>query len=93
VLVVVSPDGFVEVFASAGVRVHIAERLATDAADEVLAERYLDARLPTWARELFLPGDLVAMRMVRALTASEEIQRRRELALVRGCSTEDARHA
>jgi len=92
VLVVVSADGFVEAYSTPGCRVHIAQRLAVDSPEELLGESYLEGTLPAWAREIFLAWDLVAVRMPRALTAREEIERQAELSIVRECLRKDARH-
>jgi hypothetical protein len=92
VLVVLSADGFCEVYATPGVRVHVAERLAAHPADEVTAEQYLESQLPAWARELHIPRGLAAARMPRCRTAGQEIERRMELSLARECLRKDARH-
>jgi len=80
VLVTVAADGFVEVFASPGVRVHLAERLSVEPGDEIFAEAYLEAGLPLWAREIFQPMDLVATLAPRPATPAEELDRQTELA-------------
>lgn len=92
VLVVVSPDGFLECYATPGVRVAIAERLRVADADEQLADEYLDSQLPAWAKEVFAPIDLVASRMPRPRTAEEEIERRTAVELVTEAVRRDARN-
>ncbi len=84
VLVVQGTDGFLEVFASPGVRVHVAERLDVQPGDEILAESYLEAGLPAWARELYCPRDLVATLFPRPATPAEELDKVTELAALRG---------
>ena len=83
VLVVLSSDGFAEVFASPGVRIHVAERLNAAPGNEDLADEYLDLTLPTWARGTYWPRNLVATHTIRGLTIMEEAERLTDLALVR----------
>ena len=52
-------------------RVHIAQRLAV-AAEEILAERYLESQLPEWAKEIYVPVDLADTRTVRLRTAEQK---------------------
>jgi len=83
VLVVVSPDGFLEVFASPGVKVHVVERLAVGPQSESAADGLLELTLPTWARGIYWPRNLVATHAIRGLTVMEEAERLTDLALVR----------
>lgn len=84
VLVVLSPDNFCEVFASPGVKVAIAERLDVHPADEALAEQYLEAGLPAWARDIFRPMDLVATLAPRPATPSDALDTLTERAALSG---------
>lgn len=84
VLVTVAPDGFVECYASPGVRVAVVERLAVEPADEALAEQYLETTLPAWARDIYQPVDLVATLAPRPATPAEELDKVTELAVLRG---------
>ena len=84
VLVSVAPDGFVECYASPGVRVAVVERLAVEPADEALAEQYLETTLPAWARDIYQPVDLVATLAPRPATPSDELDKVTELAVLRG---------
>jgi len=73
----------VEVYTSRAMRVHVAERLVVDPEDELLAERYLESRLPQWARDLFLPENLADIKTVRLRSAEAELYRRLSAGLVR----------
>lgn len=83
VLVVASPDGFLEVFADRGVRVHIAQRLDVDQPDEATADEYLSANLPTAFAEVYRADRLVATATVRPLTVEQELDRLANLDLLR----------
>lgn len=83
VLVVVSSDGHFEVYTSRPMRVHVAQRLDSDSVDELVADEYLDATLPAWARDIYLPWHLATCYTVRPRTAHEELGRRLGLDLVR----------
>jgi len=56
VLVLVSPDGDIEVYGRPNCRVLIAERLQVEPGNEGLADEYLTLTLPPWARHLYFAG-------------------------------------
>ena len=56
VLVLVSPDGQVEVYGRPNCRVLIAERLQVTPESEVLADDFLLESLPPWAKHLYFAG-------------------------------------
>ena len=84
VLVVLHPDGFVEVFGDHEVRVHTVDALAVHAEEEALADLYLNESLPTWARQLHWPGKLRACGQCKQISAEDELRRRHDLHMVRG---------
>lgn len=71
VLLVLSPDGYLELFADSNVDVRV-ERLpvAQARAAEVMGEDYLEATLPRRYRELYWPGKRRATAIVRPLRPS-----------------------
>ena len=71
---VLSSDGFVEVFGGREVDCHVAQRLAVDSIEaERMAEEFLDGTLPKRFRELFLPG------MLRRPGLSSGLRRKRRI--------------
>jgi hypothetical protein len=83
VLIVAGQDGHIEVFTSRPMRVHVAQRLDPDSVNELVGDDYLDATLPRWAQEIYLPWNLVTCYTVRPRTAHEELDRRLAVDLVR----------
>jgi len=56
VLVLVSPDGDIEVFGRPNARVLIVERLQVEPGNETLADEFLMETLPPWAKALYFAG-------------------------------------
>lgn len=83
VLVIASPDGFVEAYAAPGVRVHIAQRLSVERPEEALADDYLSVTIPAVFREIYRADRLVGCLAVCPLTAEQELRRRTDLELLR----------
>ena len=87
VLVVLSYDGTVEVYAARSMQVKIAQRLfpgpLDDPKTERLCDEYLDATLPRTWRELFMPVNLQALGRCEVITGEAEQRRRWEAAAVR----------
>ncbi len=85
VLVVLSSDGFVEVFGGREVDCHVAQRLAVDSIEaERMAEEFLDGTLPKRFRELFLPGMLRATGLVERITPEKALDTLWQLEILKG---------
>lgn len=85
VLVVLNPDGLVEVYTSPNVRVKIVNRLATtDHLATLLADEYLMRCLPKWAQAIFFPWRLKKLGNFERVTPDTELNRaiRRDLITV-----------
>jgi len=87
VLIVLHSDGYAEVYAAPrdAVKVRVVNLLATDRAEEVLAEKYLDIQLgPHWS-EIRVPGNLVATGSVgECRSVAAEVDRVRGVGIIRG---------
>lgn len=83
VLIIASPDGFLEVYTDRGVRVHITQRLDVERPEERLADDYLTATLPTAFAEVYRADRLITTSAVRPLTVEQELDRLAELDLLR----------
>jgi NADPH-dependent 2,4-dienoyl-CoA reductase/sulfur reductase-like enzyme len=85
VLVILSSNGFVEVFAEREVDVHIAQGLHVETIEgERLAEEFLDGTLPKRFRELFLPGMLRATGLVERITPERALYTLWQLEILKG---------
>jgi hypothetical protein len=82
-LIVASADGHIEVFSNRPIRVHVAQRVDPDSVDDLVADDYLNATLPAWARDIYLPWNLATCYTVRPRTADDELRRRLFVDLVR----------
>jgi len=85
VLVVLSPDGFCEVYGPLELSACIVNRLDVERPEEVLADQYLDSILPRAFREIYWPRNLRATGQVVRRTATDERERRFQLDFVRVC--------
>jgi len=85
VLVVLSSNGFVELFADKDVDFHVAQRLHVDTIEaERLAEDLLDITIPKSFRNLFFPGKLRATALVEKITAETALDTLYKLSILRG---------
>jgi hypothetical protein len=89
VLIVLSADGFVELFGERGIEALVALRLDVPQHCEAAADTYLTATLPRRWRDLFYPGKLRATGLVEKLTPEQalstlhKLQELRELRALR----------
>jgi hypothetical protein len=74
VLVVLHPDGYVEVFGSEAVRPVVVNRLDSTA-DPNLVDRYVEAQIPRSHKGLFFPGNVRATGFLERRTAEAEFRR------------------
>ena len=86
VLVVLHPDGWVEIY---GENLDVCVVTKLDGGDipaaEVLAEQYLDLDIPRRFRPLYFPVNLRATGQCETRTPEGELRRLRELRFVREC--------
>ena len=82
VLVVLNPDGHVEVYADDHVSPVIVNRLDS-VADAVLIDRFLESQLPRSHRPLHLPQNLRAIANLERRTTADELDRLERLATLR----------
>lgn len=86
VLVVLSCDGFVEVYGPPDVGVRVVNRLCVSSKETaLLADSYLDAMLPKSYRRWYWPRHLRGGGLLRKATAEDELQRRLDLEWLRVC--------
>ena len=85
VLVVLSSNGFVELFADKNVDFHVAQRLHVETIEaERLADDLLDITIPKPFRNLFFPGKLRATGLVEKITAEMALDTLYKLSILRG---------
>jgi hypothetical protein len=84
VLVVLSSNGFVEIFGPPEVDAHVAQRLDVPPECEIKAEEYLDATLPKRYRDLFFPGKVRAIGLVQKITPEQAGDTLWKLSILRG---------
>ena len=86
VLVVLNPDGFVEVYGD-NISVHIAQRLDVAPApyNERVADELLDAKLPWRFKQIYFPSKRRACGQCRRVTVEDELDRQLRLELAREC--------
>ncbi len=83
VLVVIHPDGYLEVFVTPRNAVSVRVEYVLDTEEERLAEDYLRAKLPKTWKEVFLPGYKIASGLVKdCLTPDQEEERRWTLSMI-----------
>jgi hypothetical protein len=84
VLVICHADGYVEVFGDSATDTKIVPIPAMlSNAGDILAEKYLETILPQRYRDIYYPGNLLAMGQCRTITPSMIADRNLELAMVR----------
>jgi hypothetical protein len=83
VLVIASPDGFLEVYGSPGVRVHVVERIDVSTSAEAKADEYLMMQLPAWVRDIYTADCFVASHTIRPRSLADEAERVLAVNLVR----------
>ena len=84
ILVLLHPDGFVEVYGHRNVDVHIATLVAMQSAQgQILAEEYLELNMPPRHRAIYAPGMIRAAKMNRIITPSDLADVRDDLAILR----------
>jgi hypothetical protein len=80
-LIVLSSDGWIEVYCERTVQVHIAHRLhVTTRETAQLADEYMDVALPRRFKRLFIPGRLRATGRVERWSAERELRKLEQLA-------------
>ena len=85
VLVVLSSNGFVELFAGKDVDFHVAQRLHVETIEaERMVDEYLTNALPKQYRDLFFPGKLRATGLVSSVAPGKEIEARYQLSILKG---------
>lgn len=83
VLVVLSSDGCVEYYGEEGVSVKVVVKPHAETVDgEILAERYLETKLPWSWRELYVPGNLKARDVARRVEPMDLLHAKMDLELI-----------
>jgi hypothetical protein len=79
VLIIASPDGFLEIYGPRQVQIHIATRLHVADQEQNQADEYLLLSLPPRIRELYTTAHLRKTHLIERQTAAMEADRRHNL--------------
>lgn len=82
VLVTITADGFVEVFATEGVHVHIAQHLDVPPGAEVVEDELFERRLPRRASDIYRADRAAACHTIARRTLRQEVGRLTRLDLL-----------